>query len=290
MFLRDKSAVFFSLLSMLIVLMLMGVFLGSMNVETITGLLAEYGGFRDTVQDQANAQQLVQYWTLAGLMVVNAVTVTMTVMGIIVEDANENRLASFYCAPVSKGLLAVSYIAAGIIIGTAFCLLTLAVSLIYIQATGGEMLSFAALIKIFMYTLINTGIFAIIMYLATLFVRSSSAWSGIGTVVGTLVGFIGAIYLPMGSLPAGVANVLKYIPILHGTSLMRKICCEEVLNKTFSGLSPEVSAGYREHMGIDVILGDHLIGNNAQIIFLISCGLVALAAVIVVAGKKKYSQ
>ena len=46
-FLRDRGAVFFSLLSMLIVLMLMGVFLGNMNEEGVVNLLEEYGGLRD---------------------------------------------------------------------------------------------------------------------------------------------------------------------------------------------------------------------------------------------------
>ena len=73
-FLRDRTAVFFSLLSMLIVLMLMCVFLGSANVESITELLAQYGGARAIGQDKENATHLVQYWTLAGLMVVNLTT------------------------------------------------------------------------------------------------------------------------------------------------------------------------------------------------------------------------
>ncbi len=42
-FLRDRGAVFFSLLAMLIVLMLMGVFLGNMNQEEVITLLKEYG-------------------------------------------------------------------------------------------------------------------------------------------------------------------------------------------------------------------------------------------------------
>ena len=54
-FLRDRSAVFFSLLSMLIVLMLMGVFLANMNVESVTGLLEQYGGIRDAALDKENA-------------------------------------------------------------------------------------------------------------------------------------------------------------------------------------------------------------------------------------------
>lgn len=288
-FLRDRSAVFFSLLSMLIVLMLMGIFLGSMNVESVTDMLVKYGGIRDAALNLENAEHLVQYWTLAGLMVVNAVTVTLSVIGIMVDDGNENRLESFYSAPVSKGLLAVSYVAAAVIIGTVFCMLTLTVSLVYIRADGGAVLPFAALAQIVLYTLLNTGIFAVIMYLAALFIKSSSAWSGVATVVGTLVGFVGAIYLPMGALPEGVAKVLKYIPVLHGTSLMRKLCCEAALAATFEGLPGEVVSGYREYMGIDIIMGTRNVGSRFQLLFLGICGMIALTAVILTARRKNIS-
>ena len=90
-FLRDRSAVFFSLLSMMIVLMLTGVFLGNMNVENITELLAQYGAARNSALDRENALHLVQYWTLAGIMIVNAVTVTLTAVGVMVHDASEIR-------------------------------------------------------------------------------------------------------------------------------------------------------------------------------------------------------
>ena len=46
-FLRERSAVFFSLLSMLITLGLMVVFLGRMNSESLVNILAQYGGERD---------------------------------------------------------------------------------------------------------------------------------------------------------------------------------------------------------------------------------------------------
>lgn len=253
-FLRDRTAVFFSLLSMLIVLMLMGVFLGNMNVENITGTLEQYGGVRDLEQDKENATHLVQYWTLAGLMVVNALTVTLSVIGIMVTDANENKLESFFCAPVHRNVIALSYITTAVIIGMLFCMLTLGIALGYISATGGEMLSVSALVQIFGYTLMNVCIFAIIMYMLALFVKSSSAWGGIATVVGTLVGFVGAIYLPMGNLPSGVAEGLKCIPILHGTSLMRKVCCEQAIQTTFADIPQEVIDGYREYMGISVLM------------------------------------
>ena len=43
-YMRDKKAVFFSVLSMLIVLGLMVIFLGSMNSQDLLLLLERYGG------------------------------------------------------------------------------------------------------------------------------------------------------------------------------------------------------------------------------------------------------
>lgn len=288
-FLRDHATVFFALLSMMIVLMLQGVFLGEMNVESVTNLLLQYGGIRDIVVDKENAVHLIQYWTLAGILMVNAVTVTLTVIGTMVRDGEENRLESLYSAPVSKNIIALAYVSAAVIVGIVFCTITLTAAIIYIKMTGGRLLGMDAIVQIMGYVALNVFIFAIIMYLAALFVRSSGAWSGIATIVGTLVGFVGAIYLPMGELPETVAKVLKGLPILHGASLMRKICCEQALLDTFKGMPAEVIEEYKNHMGITVTIQDTVVGNVSQIAFLVFCGIAALLVIGVVAGKRNIS-
>lgn len=101
-YLRDKSAVFFSLLSMLIVLGLMVVFLGKMNSENVLSVIEEYGGREITAQDRENAAYLIQMWTLAGIISVNAVTVTMTVLGNMVQDEKEDH--GFLCDAGKKAL------------------------------------------------------------------------------------------------------------------------------------------------------------------------------------------
>ena len=121
-FLRDRAAVFFSLLAMFIVLMLMGVFLGNMNEENVIFLLKEYGGVRDANLDAEHARQLVLYWTLAGILVVNALTVTISVIGNRVTDISEGKLASFYSAPVNRNIIALSYVASAVLIGIFLCL------------------------------------------------------------------------------------------------------------------------------------------------------------------------
>ena len=281
-FLRDRGAVFFSLMSMFIVLLLMVVFLGDMNVDSLIDLLKKYGGIRDAVADKENAIHLVQMWTIAGILVVNAVTVTLTVIGVMVNDSNENRLQSFYTAPVSKLVIALSYVISAVIIGTLFCSLTFLAAEGYVYATGGLLLNTVQTVKVLGYIVLNVCVFAVIMYLAALFVKSTSAWSGVATIVGTLVGFVGAIYLPMGSLPQSVGNVLKYLPILHGTALMREVCCEKTFENTFINAPIELIDTYKEHMGITVIMNDVQVSSTFQLLFVAGCGIIAIAVIAVV--------
>lgn len=285
LYIRDRGAIFFSLLSMLITLMLMGIFLGNMNVESVTNLLSEYGGVRDLEADRENAKHLVEYWTLAGILVINAVTVTMTLMSNMVTDRAERKLDSLYCTPVRKGIIALSYVTSSVILGMLLCIVPFLLALIYITAGGGDMLPFETVLKLLGCMFLNVAVFSVIMYLFASLIKSRSAWSGVGTIIGTLVGFAGAVYLPMESLPDKVGTVLKCLPILHGTSLMRKLCCEDILAKTFSGLPGELIDGYSEAMGITIAMGDSYATNEFQVAFLLICGIIALG--IAVLGRYK---
>ena len=74
------------------------------------------------------------------------------------------------------------------------------------------------------------------------------------TIIGTLVGFVGAIYLPMSMLPEGVGKVLKCLPVLHGAAMMRTVCTEDAIAKTFDGLPAIAGETFREQMGVSVLI------------------------------------
>ena len=285
-YIRDKALVFFSLLSMLIVLGLMVVFLGQMNVDTVTEMLTEYGGIRDVQKDLDHATYLVSMWTVAGILIVNAITVATTVMGIMIHDQEKNILNSFYVAPVNRLKIALGYIFSTFVITTIICILTLALSEVYIFIVAGECLSLLSTIKAIGVILLTVFMSSCIMYLAALFVKSESAWSGLATIVGTLIGFIGAIYLPMGALPESVQNVLKGLPILHATSIMRKICTQDAIIKTFDGFPDEFLTEYKEVMGITVTMGEKNAGDIFQLSFLAGCGIIALIIAVVIVRKR----
>ncbi|MDE6213466.1 MAG: ABC transporter permease [Lachnospiraceae bacterium] len=278
LYLRDRVSVFFSILSMLIVLALMVIFLGNMNIENVVDALAESGSLRDTAADEKNAAYLIQMWTLAGILIVNAVTITLTVMGTMVQDEVKNRLASFYMAPVKRIKITLGYILSSWIVGIGMCILTLIMGELYMVFCGHPLLCAADCLKLCGMIVLNTFVYASLTYFMALFIHSESAWSSIMTIIGTLVGFVGAIYLPMSMLPAGVSRVLKCLPVLQGAAMMRMVCTKDAIDQTFAGL-PEIAGDtFREQMGVSIFMGDREIVLFDQILFLVICAIIAIIA------------
>lgn len=288
LYIRDYVSVFFSVLSMLIVLALMVIFLGDMNSKNVVDALAQFGGSaRDTAADEKNAAYLIQMWTLAGILIVNAVTITMTVMGTMVQDEAKNRLASFYMAPVKRIKIALSYILSSWVVGTWMCVLTLVLGEIYMALCGHPLLGAADCLKLFGMIVLNTFVYASIAYLMALFIHSESAWSSVLTIVGTLVGFVGAIYLPMSMLPEGVSKVLKCLPILHGAAMMREVCIRDAIGRTFAGLPDGAGDAFRQQMGISIFVGDRKVSLYYQIFFLVIYAIIAIIASAWISKRRK---
>jgi multidrug/hemolysin transport system permease protein len=275
-YIRDKTTVFFSLLSMIIVIGLMILFLGNMNRDNVVYLLEQYGSNRDADLDLKNATYLIQVWTIAGLLVVNSLTVSLTMIGSMIEDEGKKRIASFYVAPIKRSSMAIGYITAAVIMASFICFLTLAISQGYLFITGSTIFTLQQVIKITGLIIANAFAYSTLLFFVAIFVHSVSAWSALGSILGTLVGFVGAIYLPMGMLPESVQNVLKCLPILHGTSLMRRVCTEIALENTFLGVPSDVSKEYQRYMGITVEYKDQLFTNGFQLSFLLLCAILAL--------------
>ncbi len=286
-FVRDYAAVFFSVLSMLIILLLMVVFLGKMNTDNVLWVLSEYGGERDVLQDEKNAQYLIQMWTLAGILAVNTLTVSLTVMQTMVQDEVKGQLASFYVAPVKRIKIVLGYILAAWIIGSGMSFLTLVIGEIYMAMQGFGLLGIGAVLKLLGMIMLNAFVYAAIGYLLVLFIHSESAWGGMLTVVGTLVGFLGAIYLPVSMLSEKIVNVLKCLPVIHGTAMMREVITKDAMKVTFEGLPDLVSQTFAKEMGIVLWSGDMQITLGKQILVLALYAIIAIVAATIISKKRK---
>jgi len=123
---RDKASVFFSLLSMLIIIFLMTFFLGDVNVNSIIDSLSQLPG-RNTATDKANAELLIYLWSGAVILSINSITVTISVYSALVRDKVSAKISSIYTSPMPRLYIALSYIASAWIASVFVCLVTLIV-------------------------------------------------------------------------------------------------------------------------------------------------------------------
>ncbi|MBQ7933428.1 MAG: ABC transporter permease [Lachnospiraceae bacterium] len=283
---RDWGAIFFSLLSMFIVILLMVFFLGDMSIENVTELLS-YSPGRDAAMDQKNAELLIFAWTCAGILSINAVTVTLAAYSGMIKDRVSGRLNAIYTSSANQFTITASYVAAAWVASVLVCILTLAIVEGIGVWKGMEWFSLAEHLKLIAMIMVNSFTYATFMYLLSHIAKSEGAWSGIGTVIGTLVGFFGGIYIPIGGLAEGVGNVMKCTPVIYGSSMFRKIMTDTALENTLAGIPREVINEYRIMMGIDLKIGSTDVSVWAEWWILLGCGILFLVLGAVLLWKTK---
>lgn len=276
-YLRDKGAIFFSLLSMFIVIILMFFFLGDANTDGITSLLSQFPG-RDPEKDKENAGLLVLAWTCAGMVSINAVTVAMASLSYMIKDRENGKLNSIYTAPVSRVTIAAGYVLAAWIASVIICTLTLIITEIYCVSQGMRPFSAMSHLRLLLYIAANSFTYATMMYLVATLSKSSGAWGGLGTVIGTLVGFLGGIYFPIGQLSDGIQAMMKASPVIYGAALFRKEMTAAISEQTFRGIPAEVVTEFNRVMGSELTIGDLPLGTTQEVTILLVVGMVFLIA------------
>lgn len=275
MYLRDKGAVFSSLLSALIVIGLMVFFLGDMNIDGIVELLDTFSA-REQEENRKNAELLVVAWTSAGILSINAVSICLAVYSGMLKDRVSGRLNAIYTAPISRLKIALSYIASAWTASVVVCVLTLAITEIYGVVSGMERYTLMEHFELLGMIMINSFVYAALMYPLALLAKSEGAWGGFFTIIGTLVGFLGGIYIPIGSLAGSISNFMKCTPIIYGTAMFRKVMTKSVLESTFEGVPAEVIEEYREIMGIQLKVADYTLTIRDEWLILFVCGTIFL--------------
>ena len=220
LYFRDKSAVFFSLLAVIISIGLYVLFLGDVYTKEISGNDGMTG----------YAREIMDNWVMAGTIAAAGITVSLGVLGTVIEDRARKITKDFYVSPMKRSAMTAGYIICAYVVSVFMTMFTFLLSQMYMKLDGGSFLAAERIPKLLGVLLITdfaaTGMMA---FFVSLFQSSLQAYSSASTVVGTLVGFIMGIYLPIGMYPSFVQWIIKCFPISHGAVLLRKIMMEEVM-------------------------------------------------------------
>ena len=255
-FFRDKSAVFFSLLAIFIIIALYAVFLGDVWLN-------------DSMKDIKNADFLMNTWLVAGLLAVASVTTTMGAFGVMIDDKVRKIDKDFYSSPMKRTRITGGYIGSAFIIGVIMSLVTALVSEIYIVLNGGELIAPIALLKVILLVLLTTMTNTSVVCLIVSFFKSNSAFSTASTIIGTLIGFLTGIYLPIGALPGSVQTVIKLFPVSHAASLFRQVLMEDAMQSAFAEIPTNSLNEFKEYMGVTFRFGSFLVSPWISVLILV---------------------
>lgn len=257
-FFRDRSAVFFSFLSVIIIIGLYALFLADTQVKSLKSM----------VGDTDDIRFLVDSWIMGGLLAVNTVTVSLGALAVMVQDQESKAMRDFMTAPIRRTTIVLSYIISAFIIGVVITVVGLFVMELYIMIAGGQLLSITAMAKtigVLLLCVINS---TAMLFFVTSFVRSSTAFSTVSTITGTMIGFLAGIYVPIGVLPQGVQYIIQIFPTSHGAVLLRQLFMEVPLAKVFENAPAEVLEEYNKVFGVEFYIGGEPLSDQMMILYL----------------------
>ena len=141
-FFRDKGAVIFSLLGVLIVAGLNVLFLGD--------------AYADSLKDFEGAKNIVSSWVMAGLLAITSVTTTMGAFGTMVQDKERKIFKDFYCAPISRSSITLSYIISSAVVGLIMTGVVLVIALVYLTMNEAITLSALMIIQLIVVSILTS--------------------------------------------------------------------------------------------------------------------------------------
>ncbi|MDN6196183.1 MAG: hypothetical protein L0I93_06820 [Atopostipes suicloacalis] len=253
LFLKDKASVFFSLLSVFIIITLYLLFLS----ENITSSLPVF--------DDRNAFAFL--WMFSGVLAVTTATASLGALGKCMEDRVSKKSEDLLITKISNQTLASSYIYYSFIIGFIFTLLLFIGGFIYTWLVFDLFLPLS--ISLALILLISTLMHTLIFYLIISSLKTMSAFTGFSTLVGTLIGFLAGIYVPIGVLPSYLQKIMILFPATQVTALLRSTLMKDILIPIKELVPDSAYENIIKTLGVKLQWNDFIISNQFSWIYLL---------------------
>ncbi|KGL67211.1 ABC transporter permease [Limosilactobacillus mucosae] len=270
---QDKAAVFFSMLSVIIIFALYIFFIGDSISSGLKFL--------------PHPNRLMRAWMLAGMLASASITTSLGAYGVMISDRENKTIKDFYSSPVSRRQIAGGYIITGFIISIIMSIFTLIFGEIYMGMIGGAVLDMDILLKLFGVIVLSAFASSAIASFIISFLKTNSAYSAASMIVGTLIGFLVGAYIPIGNLPENVQWLVKYFPCAHSAVLYRQLLMESSIKENFANQPTAVLKETKEILGVVFVYNGHTASAWMSVVALLITGVVFyLLAVLVLIRKE----
>ncbi|QEN03180.1 hypothetical protein EW093_00165 [Thiospirochaeta perfilievii] len=259
LYLRDKASVFFSFLSVIIIIAMYILFLGNMQINDLTRSVGDIPGLN----------WLTSSWIMAGILTVSTITVPLASLGTLIKDKENGKIVDFYTSPINRNILALSYLISSWITSFIMVFLNFIIGQIYVILNGGEFFNIIKTLQLVSLFSISIISFSSMFFYISLFMKSQNAFGLLSTIVGTFVGFLGGIYIPIGVLSSSIQRVMNSLPTSHSVTLIRRTYMSGAINKVFKNAPEDIYDNYADIYGLTIKINDTDISDTIMLLYLI---------------------
>ena len=277
-FFRDKGAVFFSLLSPLIIFLLFFLFLGASQLTNLKESLPHI--------DEDKLSLFLNSWVYAGIVMTTTITTGLAALSVFVADRESGRFTDFAVSPVPRWKVVMSYLLATASIAAIITTIVYIAAQIYLIMQGASVPTLEALIQTVGRYLLIVFSFAALSSLMITFIKSNAAFTSLSVIVGTGIGFMAGIYVPLGIMSTSVANVLNALPFAQSAVLLREPFVAVPLERVGEGQPAQVVEQLTETYGLQAVIDGHVLSSSTIAILLAAIGIVALTLATVQISRK----
>ncbi|MEC9485444.1 MAG: ABC transporter permease [Candidatus Izemoplasma sp.] len=145
----------------------------------------------------------------------------------------------------------------------------LVIAQFYVMTQGGDMLSFMQLVKVIGLIILSIMTFSSFFFFIAIYMKTRNAFGTLSTLVGTFIGFLGGIYIPIGVLSKSVQNVVNLIPTAHAVTLMRRVFMQGAIDQVFDGAPEEAYQSYADIYGLNVNIFGYTMTNWQMVLSMV---------------------
>lgn len=254
-FYRTRGNLFFSLLSVLILIVLHFAIFRDTYTDAWAAVTAHIPGL--TIQREY-LQWIADSLMFSAIIPIGAVTISLTTLGLMVADREKNSLSDFLVAPIRRNSLLASYLFSSFIVGFVMLgglLMFFQVYFVLMYSISFTLTQVGLILLVTLGSLLFGNIF---MLLLISFLKTQQSLTAIGAIVGVLTGFVTGAYIPLGMFGETVGNIFSALPFAQLTVLSRGAFLHSL--ECVTPLSHEILSGeIARDFGIELWLGSRYV-------------------------------
>lgn len=263
----DKMAVFYSLLGAIIVIILYFLFLAKNQVNQI---LDQTNG----LVGQKEVSYLVHSMILSGLLSVTSLTSVLGAYGTMVGDWESHTMMDFRSSPLKVWEYPLASALSSWLVGVLISSLSFFFYGLGIYFVTGYSFSVHQIILTILLIFYTAMFSALLMGAICSIIRTMRTYSGISLLIGTFIGFVNGLYVPITTLSENIRNFIIALPFIHTASLYREVLCQESVDIVFKNTSDTIRSNYMSQIGLTLQIG------NFQITHLFSTGYLLVISIV----------